>query len=271
MRRSKTLRRLSLLALSLLVQPAWAHNLWLLPSSTVLAKAETITVDAAVSNDLFYFNHMPLSLDQLQITAPDGQRLAAENPHRGRLRSSFDVSLKQPGSYRVAIVNHGLQASYQLQGEKKRWRGPAENLAKALPAGATDVQVTENLGRVETWVTLGKPAWLPASNQGLELRPAADLGHPDDLVVGEPVRFALQLDGQPAAGIKITVIRGNTRYRNHQEELQLTTDAQGEFELNWSQAGMYWLEASAVDRKVSLPQAQERRLTYALTLEVLPQ
>lgn len=271
MKTNEILRKLSLPALFLLAQPVMAHNLWLLPSSTVLAKAETITVDAAVSNDLFYFNHMPLMLNQLQVTAPDGQKLAIENPHRGRLRSSFDLSLKQSGSYQIAIVNHGVQASYQVQGEKKRWRGPAENLSKALPADATDVQITENLGRIETWVTLGKPTWLPASKQGLELKPAADLAHPDDLVAGEPARFALQLDGQPAAKIKITVIRGGTRYRNHPEELQLVTDARGEFELDLSQAGMYWLEATTADGKVSVPQARERRLTYALTFEVLPQ
>lgn len=36
---------------------AQAHNVWLLPSTTVLSKSEWITVDAAVSNDLFFFNH----------------------------------------------------------------------------------------------------------------------------------------------------------------------------------------------------------------------
>ena len=47
---------------------ALAHKAWLLPSQTVLAgEAPWITVDAAVSNDLFYFNHVPLRLDNLTI------------------------------------------------------------------------------------------------------------------------------------------------------------------------------------------------------------
>lgn len=249
-------------------QPATAHNLWLLPSATVLSQAETITVDAAVSNDLFYFNHVPLRLDSLQITGPEGQSLQAENPHTGKLRSTFDLSIKQPGSYQLAILNHGLLASYKLNGENKRWRGKPETLAQSLPKEATDVQLTETLGRVETWVTLGKPSLPQPSGQGLELKPTT---HPNDLVTGESARFALLVDGQPAPGIKITVIPGGTRWRDQQEEIHRTSDAQGEFTLDWPRAGLYWLEATTSDKKTSFKDAQQRRLSYVLTLEVMPQ
>ena len=40
---------------------AQAHRAWMLPSATVLSGEEPwITVDAAVSNDLFYFEHVPM-------------------------------------------------------------------------------------------------------------------------------------------------------------------------------------------------------------------
>lgn len=49
---------------------ALAHKAWLLPSQTVIAgNAPWITVDGAVSNDLFYFNHVPLRLESVVITA----------------------------------------------------------------------------------------------------------------------------------------------------------------------------------------------------------
>ena len=42
---------------------AQAHRAWMLPSATVLSGEEPwITVDAAVSNDLFYFEHVPMRL-----------------------------------------------------------------------------------------------------------------------------------------------------------------------------------------------------------------
>lgn len=252
----------------ILPMPAKAHNVWLLPSSTVLAKAETITVDAAVSNDLFFFNHVPLALDNLHILGPDGQRLPAERPHRGKLRSVFDLSVAQPGTYRLAVINRGVFASYKLKGESKRWRGAPEALAREIPAEASELLVTESLGRVETWVTLGKPSVPPPAAQGLELRPVT---HPNDLVSGESARFVLLLDGQPASGVEVSAIRGGTRYRDRPEEMTATTDARGEFAFTWPQPGMYWLEASAKDGKVSVPAAKERRLMYTVTLEVMPQ
>ena len=54
---------------------ASAHKSWLLPSQTVVAGEKPwVTFDAAVSNDLFYLNHVPIALDRLSITAPDGSR-----------------------------------------------------------------------------------------------------------------------------------------------------------------------------------------------------
>ena len=41
--------------------------------------------------------------------------------------------------------------------------------------------------------------------------------------------------------------------------------------MTWPEAGMYWLEATAEDKKTTVPQAKQRRLSYVATLEVLPQ
>ena len=66
-------------------------------------------------------------------------------------------------------------------------------------------------------------------------------------------------------------VRGETRYRNAQDEIKATTDAKGEFTVTWPEAGMYWLETGTEDDKTSIPQAEKRRLSYVVTLEVLPQ
>ncbi|RZJ03251.1 MAG: DUF4198 domain-containing protein, partial [Rubrivivax sp.] len=100
----RTRLAISLLTLAGIAGSAQAHNVWLMPSSTVLSKAEWITVDAAVSNDLFFFNHVPLRLDNLTVTAPDGSALAPQNMHTGKLRSVFDLQLTQPGTYRLAVI-----------------------------------------------------------------------------------------------------------------------------------------------------------------------
>jgi uncharacterized GH25 family protein len=247
-----------------------AHKAWLLPSSTVSTVDQWITVDGAISNNLFYFDHAPMRLDNLAITAPDGSTLTPENSHTGKHRSVFDLQLKQNGTYKVAIVNNGLFANYEEDGKRKRWRGTAEKFASEVPATAKNLQVSESVGRIETFVTAGKPTEtaLKPANVGLELIPVT---HPNDLYAGEASKFRFLVDGKPAVDLEVVVQAGGTRYRNEQEEQKLKTDANGELSVNWPAPGMYWLETGVQDQKTSVKQAKQRRLSYVGTFEVLPQ
>lgn len=247
-----------------------AHKAWLLPSTTVSTVDQWITVDAAVSNDLFYFNHVPLRIDGLVITAPDGSVVQPENTATGKYRTTFDLHLTRNGTYRLANVNNGLFASYEENGAPKRWRGTAGNFAREVPADAKNLQVSQSVGRVETFVTAGKPTTevFKPTNIGLELVPVT---HPNDLYAGEAASFRFLLDGQPAAKLELEILAGGTRYRDHQDEIKLTTDEKGEFSVTWPQAGMYWLETSLQDAKTSVKQAKQRRLSYVATFEVLQQ
>ncbi|CAG2153523.1 hypothetical protein LMG31506_04821 [Cupriavidus yeoncheonensis] len=269
---SRLSTRLAVLALATLAPlAAHAHRQWLLPSATVLSGNDTwVTVDAAVSNDLFYFEHVPLRLDNLVVTGPDGSALKPENASTGRYRSTFDVHLTQPGTYRVAVLNQGLFASYKENGQTRRWRGTAEAFAKEVPANAQDLQVTQAEGRVESFVTNGKPSskGLAASGRGLELAP---ITHPNDLVAGDTASFRLLLDGKPASNLKVAVVPGGIRYRDQLQEFSATTDADGKFSVKWPAPGMYWMEAEVRDEKTSVKAAKTRRATYAVTVEVLPQ
>ena len=251
---------------------ASAHKAFLVPSTTVLSDGGDawVTFDASVSNDLFYFNHHALDLDRLVVTGPDGKPVAAENKNTGKWRSTFDVHLTQPGTYRVAIENGGLFASYvDAKGEKQRWRGSADKLGE-IPAGAKDVVISESQNSVNTYVTLGKPSdgALKASGRGLEFAPVTS---PNDLYAGEAAKFRFLLDGKPAKDLKVTIIPGGTRYRDKQDEIAATTDANGEFSVTWPAPGLYWLSASLDKQKPTEPKAKERRLGYVVTLEVLPQ
>ncbi|MFV3077445.1 DUF4198 domain-containing protein [Niveispirillum fermenti] len=251
--------------------PAAAHRQWMLPSATVLSGQDPwITVDAAVSNDLFYFEHVPLRLDGLTVTLPDGTEGKAENQATGKYRSTFDVHLTQPGTYKVALASAGLFASWEENGQRKRWRGTADTFAKEVPAGAEKLMVTENARRLEFFATAGKPSEtvLKPTGKGLELAPVT---HPNDLFAGEPARFRLLLDGQPAADVEVEIVPGGNRYRDSLNDFKVKTDKDGAFTVTWPTPGLYWMSASAEDRKTSIPQAAKRNASYVATFEVLPQ
>lgn len=264
--------KLAALALALVLPfAAQAHKAWVLPSQTVLSGNDPwVTVDAAVSNDLFYFNHVPLRVENVVIIAPDGSTAAAQNGHTGKFRSVFDVQLQQQGTYRIAIVNAGLFANWEENGEPKRWRGTAETFGTEVPKDAKNLQVSQSAGRIETFVTNGSPSTqaLKATNKGLEMVPVT---HPNDLFAGEQATFQLLIDGQPAADLDIEVIPGGIRYRDAQNEIKAKTGADGKFSVTWPEAGMYWLEASLQDDKATVAPAKQRRASYVATLEVLPQ
>ncbi|MCH1984964.1 DUF4198 domain-containing protein [Achromobacter xylosoxidans] len=246
---------------------AQAHDVWMVPSSTVLSGTDSwITVDAAVGNDKFYFNHAPLRLDGLAVVAPDGSAADTENLNRGKLRSTFDLQLKQAGTYRIAVVNDGVFARWKEDGKPKRYFGKPEGLAQAVPANAADLEVTQSLGRVETFVTAGKPSAVKPVGRGLELAPVT---HPNDLYAGEAASFQMLLDGKPAADLDVTIVPGGARYRDKVGEIAVKTDKDGKFSVKWPQPGLYWVEAGAEDAKVTVAQAKKRRLSYAGTVEVL--
>ncbi|WP_079214331.1 DUF4198 domain-containing protein [Herbaspirillum robiniae] len=249
---------------------AHAHRQWLLPSATVFSGANSwVTVDAAVSTKVFYFDDFPLRLDGLAVTGPDGKPVKVENANTGKHRSSFDLQLPEAGTYKLSVLTSAVVASYKVDGQQKRWRGSAEAFAKDVPANAADLKVSEMSGRVETFVTSGKPnkTALAASGAGLEMVPVT---HPNDLVADEPATFQLLLDGKPAGDVEVTMAPDGSRYRDTTGEFKAKTDADGKFSVKWPGPGIYWLGASTEDKKTTLPQASQRRASYVATVEVLP-
>lgn len=249
---------------------AQAHRSWLLPSSTVLSGSEAwVTVDGAVSNTLFVFEHVPMRLDGLTVTGPNGADVAVQNPASGKYRLTFDLQLTSPGTYRIASAGEGAFAAYKLNGEDKRWRGELAEMAAAIPAGATDIRKTHSNRRVETFVTLGDPTTeaLAPTGQGLELAPVT---HPNDLFAGETATFRLLLDGAPVQGVDVTIVQGGERYRDTASEMTATTGADGGFQVTWPEPGMYWMEAETRGGKSPIEGA-ERSALYVATFEVLPE
>lgn len=295
----KTLLLAACAALGLAPQ-ARAHNAWLLPSITVLSDTnQSVTVDAGASTAPFEPDHNPLNIDGVRVWAPDGTMGKIENPAKGRYRATFDVRIDKPGTWRVGLENSGITGTFKVNGENwaiSRRRGggpgapggaggpspqmpagpgrpaidPGHMVANVdeIPAGATDLDLTEMQNRNEFFVTAGTPseAVLRPSNKGLEFVPVT---LPTDLVSNEPGKFRFLVDGKPAAGLKVEVIPGGRRFREADRSQELTTDADGMVTVNWPVPGFYWLSTSHTDDRPSDARARKRRMSYAATLEVV--
>jgi hypothetical protein len=261
-----------------------------------------------------------------------------ENASRGRYRSTFDVKIDKPGTWRIGMENSGIGGTFKVNGEPwmvGRRRGPAPAPGAApgsapagapgaapagqrmapppgapaggpgagapgaggpgapgapsaggpgarpqidpshivatveeIPVGATDLNLTETVGRNEFFVSAGEPsdALFKPTGKGLEFVPVT---LPTDLVSNEPGQFRFLVDGKPAAGLEVEVIPGGRRYRENDQTQKLKTDAQGLISVTWPGAGFYWLNTSLTDDKPSNVKASKRRMSYTATLEVL--
>lgn len=285
-------RLLAAAAMLALPAAAPAHRQWLLPSATIVSGTDSwVTVDAAVSNDLFFFDHQPMRLETIKVWAPDGSAGAIQNGATGRYRATFDVRLDRAGTWKIGTIGTNVTGSVRIDGVERRVGGrggppgggfgaPAAGMAPPgpprlppialadIPAGATDLKLAENSTRNEIFVTAGAPTAIvfKPTGKGLEMEP---LTHPDELVAGETASFRFLIDGQPAPGLSVTVIPGGKRYRNDEGAVALKTGADGVVKVDWPTAGLYWLNATASDTHPSEPRATERRMSYAATLEVL--
>lgn len=291
-----------------LAVPAFAHNQWLLPSTTVLSDTQqSVTVDAGASTAPFEPNHNAMNIENVKVWAPDGSMGAVENAARAKYRSTFDVKIDKPGTWRIGLENAGVSGGFKVDGEPwmvGRRRGPPPGAAASgapaasaaaapagpgpggpggrpridpshivanvddIPANATDLDLTETMGRNEFFVSAGEPSdtLFKPSGKGLEFVPVT---MPTDLVSNEPGQFRFLVDGQPAAGLEVDVIPGGRRYRETDGTQKLKTDDQGMLTVQWPMAGMYWLNASMTDAKPNHPKASKRRMSYTATLEVL--
>lgn len=285
---------------------AHAHRVWILPSTTVLSGTDQwVSVEAAVSNNLFFPNHRPVQLAQIDVRAPDGSQVEIKNATSGQIRSSFEVQLEKQGTYVISLrpgqsrggpggggmgggapvagapaaggpggpggQQGNLMGSWEENGQVKRWRGTPETLVSENMAAKPGFKLRSSGGRrVVTFVTCGKPTTdnLKPTGKDLEIE---FVTHPNDLFSGEPATFRLLIDGKPAAGAEVAVVRGDDRFRNDAGEVTLTADADGVVKVNWPVPGRYWLEATATSKGELHGVPLEKSYTYIATFEALPQ
>jgi uncharacterized GH25 family protein len=274
---------------------ARAHRVWILPAVTVHSGTEQwVSVEAAVSNNLFFPNHRAVNPAQIEVRGPDGTLVEIQNATTGQIRGSFEVHLQQQGTYVISMKQSArrqgaggpggamggqgpgaggqgnLMGTYEQNGKTERWRGTPESLVAEGMAKKPGFKLRETGGRtVVTFVTLGKPSTdiLKPTGKGLEIDYVT---HPNDLFTGEPATFRILLDGQPAAGATLEIVRGDDRYRDEEGALTLHADKDGVVKITWPQAGRYWVETVATQAGTLHGVPSEKSFTHIATYEVLP-
>jgi hypothetical protein len=264
------------IALAGMACAAQAHRPWMIPNTTFVDtdKEAWVMIDGAISESLFESDFLPLRMDGMTVTDPDGVTAAAPAATVGKFRSSVDIRLPKNGTYRITLATTSVMGSYKLNGEVKRFRATGQTAAREIPAGALDVHRTTVHQRQDIFVTANKPnsGALKPTGAGLELVPVS---HPNELRAGEKASFRFLLNGQPLPNFPFSLVPGGVKYRGTLNEVRLSTDAKGEASFTLPAPNMYWLSATYPANAPRGPGAEAQpdatRYSYAATLEILPE
>ena len=105
-------------------------------------------------------NHQPLPAESVKVWAPDGSMGKVENASRGRYRSTFDVKIDKPGTWRIGMENNGIGGTFKVNGEpwmvgRRRGPAPAPGAAPAMtpPSAPPAAPSSSRRARRPQWPT----------------------------------------------------------------------------------------------------------------------
>ena len=226
---------------------ALAHPRWVLPSHFTVSKegGDWLTFDVTASHGTFVCDK-PAGSDRAFVIMPDGR---SERPNfvvKGKRRSMFDFYFEEEGTHKVAINNEPTYYTQYKVGRRDTVKWLKANKVERdalLTEGSRDIVTQLSYTRAESYVTVGKPTEKALEIEGklLEMKP---LTHPSDIVEGEPVIFQFFYNGTPQKGVTAEITREGTLYRNHQQQIDVTSDKDGKISFTPDVAGRYLMKAN---------------------------
>ncbi|EGU43364.1 DUF4198 domain-containing protein [Vibrio splendidus] len=253
---------------------AQAHPRWILPSHFTVSKegGDWLTFDVTASHGTFVFDK-PAGSENANVIMPDGR---SERPNfviRGKRRSIFDFYFEEEGTHKVAINNYPSYYTQYKAGRRDTVKWVKANKAErdsVLPEKARDVVTQISFTRAESYITVGKPSDSVFKIEGklLEMKP---ITHPSDIIEGEPVTFQFFYNGEVQKGVTAEITREGTLYRNHQEQIDVVSDENGEITFTPDVAGRYVMKANYKGELIDNPLADKASANVHLTFEALLQ
>lgn len=271
---NKPLKALSLACLMAsglaLSTAATAHPRWVLPSHFTVSKegGDWLTFDVTASHGTFVFDK-PAGSESAEVIMPDGRKERPNFVVRGKRRSMFDFFFVEEGTHKVQINQVPTYYTQYKAGRRDTVKWVKANKAERdsiLPNKSRDVVTQVSFTRAETYINVGKPSVkaMELDGQLLEMKP---LVHPADIIEGEPVTFQFYFNGKPQAGVTAEITREGTLYRNHQEQMDVISDAEGKVTFAPSMAGRYLMKANYKGELANNPLADTVSANVHFTFE----
>lgn len=240
---------------------AQAHMPYVLPTLFDVGKGDHITVQSAFAEDAF-LPEVAMRDAPFHLVGPDGRDLPTGPVTHLRDLSVFEAAIPGDGTYRLTSGQRaGRKGKMFKVGDKWEMRGEGGE----PPANAQEVEV-QSMTLAEAYVTRGQPTETALKPLGKALEIHA-ITHPNAIVAGSDVTFALLFDGKPLADADITLFRSAGLYDGRKMAGQAKSGADGRFTLKPGDAGTYLI---LVRHRGAAPAGSEtpyRSYTYTLAFD----
>ncbi|MCC6492746.1 MAG: DUF4198 domain-containing protein [Pirellulales bacterium] len=216
-----------LAAMGLATAPALAHQKWLWPNYFKVAKGPVwISFDVTWSDS-------PFSAEQgvgdqpLSIIDPAGERLAPHQVFVGKTKSTAEVELTRPGTYRLESTDPPAYWTRVEVDGQQLWRKKPRDEIRGEKVVRSDLYFSQ----AWAYVTLGEPSPLPPPDekQPLEIIPGS---HPAELYQGERLKLRTFSFGKPASRAKVSVFGPASNGHDPTRVLECDESGLAEFRLD---------------------------------------
>jgi uncharacterized GH25 family protein len=239
---------LSIIASALIISPAMAHDIYIWPSyfNINADKPKNVAVDITASHTSFRPDFaMPSS--GLKVLGVDGKQLRRVGSFfQGNTRSSFDLEVKESGTYGLFFHREPAYFTSYVVGKRnteKHMRASKVDAAAKLPKGARDVETRGYSTVAMSFVTNKAPTSevLAPTNEGFEL---ITLTHPSDYVTNEALEVQALYNGEPVAKQTLIIEQEGPQYRKNPAALEITTNEEGIASFTLTDGGRYLLKTN---------------------------
>ncbi|OEY97188.1 hypothetical protein BJI46_01820 [Acinetobacter qingfengensis] len=250
---------------------AQAHSPFAAPQ-TYIVDGDTAVVIAGFAESPFA-SEFALSGFDFSVVQPTGEVVTLE-AKGSKYLTAADVETKAEGTYKV-IANRENKLEYALV--NKQWLRIMDSHGQALPPLAersfiTPEELTAKHNKItsirhEQLVSYFSKAKLTdqvlkPTAKGLEVNFSQ---HPNQLQAQQAVTLTVTIDGKVQSGFSVVASRQLTKVDEQEIVIKTTTNAQGQIQLNFPQAGQYFIEVNAPEiAKGTKPAAQNFRQNIAV-------
>jgi len=266
---TKGFQRSSLLAIGALLAllasggQAVAHQKWLWPNVFRAEKAPVwISFDVTWSDHAFTAEQ-GVGEQPLAIISPKGERLTPGKTFVGNTKSTAEIELTQPGTYRLESVDPLTYWTRVEADGQERWiKKPKDEVA-----GAKITRSDLYYSQAVAFVTASEPSALPPPDEKdpLDIVPKT---HPARLTAGGPLELEVLSYGKPVAKAKLKIF-GPTA-TGHEPSRVIECDEAGVGKAQCDEPGRH-LIACELERAVTDdPKADLHSFNVYLTLFIQP-